>query len=408
MTTDVVMRTPEWSSFIKETKRAVSLRLAKAQNVPDGFEIDVLDDPFALLEHIPNVLDEKNKGRRRNGFDEIPLEVPEFTFRVARKGNRSWVIGEPNESMAILHRLFSTFVCEACERMPDRIDPGFKKGVLGLPSATAFKEGANALTHVLKHQRGKYFYILDLRHAYESVDQEALKCLLVGIVQFEKPRYEEMIHDYQRGIRYGRDASESLYIAYEDPYMVVMNMFFEMFMTPQSKKGLIVGAPSSPYLFNLFAEIAFDRGYRYTAKAKEYEYSRYADDLVFSSQKPFWPRERREIRRRVERVGFVVNDRKSKVLSIEQGGIPITGFALEQGTGGLVFPQKKRKKLQGMLRTFLRVGEGNHHEIRGHIAHFLEYYKTVLEQNDGVITASDNKMLAMITAFNHECIERRL
>ncbi|MFZ2152372.1 MAG: hypothetical protein WAV09_04685, partial [Minisyncoccia bacterium] len=62
--------------------------------------------------------------------------------------------------------------------------------------------------------------------------------------------------------------------------------------------------------------------------------------------------------------------------------------------GKVVFPQKKRTKLRGMLRTaFRRPHEANVSVISGHVAHFREYLRVVQP------TTGDKRLLALIQKF---------
>jgi hypothetical protein len=178
-----------------------------------------------------------------------------------------------------------------------------------------------------------------------------------------------------------------------------MKKFIETFCRTPYGRGLVTGAPASPYLFNLYCEAMLNKNLRYFCRVEGITFTQFADDLAFSGKEPIWTHTRKRIREFIGVASFAVNHRKSKVLYRKQGTVTITGFGLTddaEGNAVITFPGKKRRALQGMLRAFIRAKRGDVNEIRGHVAYFKHYANFVPFK-----TKSDIKMLALCAQFQN-------
>lgn len=140
---------------------------------------------------------------------------------------------------------------------------------------------------------------------------------------------------------------------------------------------LPMGAPTSPVLSN-FACREMDDSLHTLATAKNWEYTRYADDLALSSMRPFSPDELWALRQTVRDQHFQVNEQKTRLSGPDDEKI-VTGILL-RGKGELRpgFFQEVEKELRrlaavveaehyhGELRTHWV--EKMKHQIRGKIA----------------------------------------
>jgi hypothetical protein len=186
--------------------------------------------------------------------------------------------------------------------------------------------------------------------------------------------------------------------------------------------GLAVGGNLSPYLLNLYCEVFLDSRLREKfAKAEDklapertITYTRYVDDLVFSRGILISIDTRREIRNYIEEAGFEINHRKSRVLARKMGTVFVTkqglGESMEEELMGdedaeesgknlpavLVFPQKKRRRIHGIIGSYLAPKFWNDapEVVRGLIAEFLHYYKNVETK-----TKTDAKTFALCKQF---------
>jgi hypothetical protein len=295
----------------------------------------------------------------------------------------------PNRSMRALHKLFGTHLEAAIDLMGDDNEGSDNYTLRRLPSATGCVRGSNPYKNAAQHFKDgeRYLVSFDFSNAYPSVDLRRLTMLLVYIF-----RYEMYGGDYN--VRtFGRNPLAQ-YAVETDPMFEQWHSFVMMAFGGIHGQGLTVGGPLSPTLLNLYCEVYLDSRIRqYLEKLvdrrdpeTEILYTRYVDDLVFSSRKLIYFGKRRELRRMIAEAGFEVNHRKSKIVDTDHGTVFITKVGLENRDGKhvLVFPKKKRCRLEGLIQTHLCA---NFHKdepemVAGLIAEFLHYYKLVTADPD--------------------------
>lgn len=356
---------------------------------------DESSDPFSVFVGMSEQLDEIEQEAQKSG-KTLPggWRIPAFQFSREAKvdkatGKKKWrLIGAPNIAMSVLHRRFERLIRETCMQMPSEW-----VRLVRFPSARAFVPGSDTLENVRAHRGRQYFYITDLERAYDSLDIDMLIVLLTTVLNF--PEHEDSLAEIAQSVKFGacpgRETTDRILV---DPLSIRVRKFVSMFCLSPTGRGIVTGAPSSPYLFNLYCELMLDQGLRFLMGGEDnrIKFTRYADDLVFSGTKPLWFELRREVRKHIVAAGFRVNHRKSKVLYTKQGIVTVTGFGLD-AEGRTVFPGRKRLALQGMLRTYLEYGKGDPHKIGGHVAYFRHYARNVRP------TESDKRLLKLCEEF---------
>ena len=90
---------------------------------------------------------------------------------------------------------------------------------------------------------------------------------------------------------------------------------------------LPMGAPSSPVLSNLCSRY-LDKDLQYFAKSKGWTYTRYADDMSFSSASKLEKQDQKELFHLIENHGFIINHEKIK-LSGPLDAKEVTGLIIE-------------------------------------------------------------------------------
>ena len=220
-------------------------------------------------------------------------------------------ISAPNAAMQSVHQ---QFLAKLRERN------------IQCPSATGCKAGNSPLKNVLRHriEKGRdgkpgfsqYFYLLDLKSAYESVRAYTLaQCL---ILHFPDDDFEE-VHD-----------------------------FVSLYCIRSGDNGLYAGAPSSPDLFNIYCEHYLDAPLRKIAKKHDITYTRYLDDLTFSSTSPIGHRKRDQICDSLRDAGFDISHGKTKILDMSKGEIAINGIGLHPD-GSTYLPRKNAEQISSLL-----------------------------------------------------------
>lgn len=213
------------------------------------------------------------------------------------------ILYAPNSEMRRIHRLIIT-----CLTL-----------IIGkLPFATACQQGDSPRKNVEKHRLNTHFYLTDLKNAFKNVDGHRLASIIAETD--------------------GLTGKENVDTIFE---------FLERFCLTQ-EGGLIIGAPASPILFNLYADRLLDRPIGELCLKWDVIYSRYLDDLTFSApvDNPIGDKKRRAIREIIEKARFDVNHWKSQVRDLRKGAIFINGVGLELG-GRIFCPRKYCRKIKG-------------------------------------------------------------
>ena len=324
---------------------------------------------------------------------------PSIDFFWKEVGGKRRLVGNPNKFMRRLHHLFGEYIRNGITAMGDDKNYPLRR----FPSAAAFMKGANPLKNAKRHADGRFFYITDIWNAYPSVDLERLAGLIVYIWKYDVHRCDFSLSTFGQ-------RSSLLEELKDDVLFSFVSAFLNHFCSGMYGKGLAVGGSLSPFLFNLFCEAYVDAELRQVCKKYDILYSRYADDLVFSRKKPIIADIRRELRGCITRGGFEVNHRKSKVLSRAMGTVFITKIGLRDssttGSGTqvatIVFPQKKRRRLHGMIGSYLANQMDWPEKVSGLIAEFLYYYKNVETP-----TLTDLKTFALCKEFEADWAKYR-
>lgn len=225
------------------------------------------------------------------------------------------VIGSPNEAMRVVHRHF-------IEHLRDlEID---------MPSATACREGSSAVKSVMRHlKRGRrsfnrYVVLLDISSAYQSARIDRMLDALASV---------------SPDIAASKDETREFLLA---------NFFDE-------GGGLVTGGPASPDLFNIYCEVHIDRTLRALCAGHGIVYTRYLDDLMFSSRTPIGHRKRQSLRAVVESVGFRISDRKAETIDLRKGAAVVNGVGLTL-EGRLFLPGHMLRNIRGLLHVGLTKG----------------------------------------------------
>jgi hypothetical protein len=175
------------------------------------------------------------------------------------------------------------------------------------PHAHGGLPGFGVIDNVRPHQQSNYFYKLDIKNAFPSVDHEWLQRTVHDMLVERRVRKSDI-----------RD----------------IDHFVEADALVDGCPGLPLGYPASPFLFNIYCrptDLAIGAG---LALRKDFgyqvvRYSRWLDDLTFSSLQPIDAGHRRILREWVHMTpGFEINHRKSQRHSLGQGPVTITGISL--------------------------------------------------------------------------------
>ncbi|MFA6295473.1 MAG: reverse transcriptase domain-containing protein [Candidatus Paceibacterota bacterium] len=251
------------------------------------------------------------------------------------------IISDPNLSMRWIHHYLIRYIREM--RIP-------------MHNATGGRRNNSAFRNVLYHRKygkiafNRYFYILDISSAYSTVNIHQLTGIL-----------SEFCAD----------------ISQED-----ICEFLTMYCFEPDNKGLVTGAPASPDLFNLYCEKLIDGYLRELCTKYNLVYTRYIDDLTFSSTVPIGLKKRKEIRKIIRKAGFEISDRKAKVIDLRKGPTTINGVGICLD-GRTFLPRRVLKQIQALIHRALEKGDIKPSIIHGKMsllkAVTLPGYRTMTE-----------------------------
>lgn len=189
-------------------------------------------------------------------------------------------------------------------------------------AATASFEGCSPAKNVERHAGNRYFFQLDLKSAYTQVDIQVLAKQFTSILGF--------------------DTGE-------------MAGYLEQYCQVPGVDGLIMGAPTSPFLFNMYCT-PLDEALLEYANSHGMTYTRYLDDLTFSSPNEvngvsgvITAGERRAIREIIIVHDFTLNDQKTTTTKdVHDNPIIITGLQLNK-YGNWQVTEKYLRKVHAYL-----------------------------------------------------------
>ncbi len=232
-------------------------------------------------------------------------------------------------------------------------------------SVTGCIPQGSPLRNARQHSDGRWFYQLDFADAFGSVEASKLADVLSFVCSRLGSKQE--IEDFL------------------SQYCLV------------SGHGLAQGGPASPLLFNLYCQdIDFRLGE--LVKKKPINYTRYVDDLTFSSwSRPFSPVLRKQIRKIIRAAGFEINTSKTRVLALGSGdrAVEITGIRLLSG-GRLAFGKDFLDALEAALNECLHSSGTPDSQLAGMIGHFKNLRSRAPNRQERRISAKIGRLFRPI------------
>ncbi len=195
-------------------------------------------------------------------------------------------------------------------------------------------------TNALEHKSSKYMLRLDIKNAYPSVTRKQIYQLYKSLgATVEMARILTKLTTFRGHL-------------------------------PQ-------GAPTSLPLFNiLLSNLRLDSIFRYSVKG--IKYTRYVDDLIFTSRKPLPKQLESEATKLLKENGFNVNRQKTKRYSTKNRALRITGVNIIKGKPKL--PPKLIKKFRGMIGRAIFDNTVSKDQVFGIIAFTIGIEKKIPNQ----------------------------
>jgi len=229
----------------------------------------------------------KMLGFTPSGLSFVLYKLPDskkYTlFEVPKRGGGKRQIKAPEASLSLLQRRLATLLTGCLEELKKAKPPR-------RPLAHGFEKGRSIITNAQLHKRRRYVFNLDLADFFPSINFGRVRGFFLKDKSFElKP-----------------------------PVATVLAQIacFE--------NELPQGSPCSPVISNLIGHVLDGRLARF-AKTHKCTYSRYADDITFSTSRKEFPPEiavptagaawqvSDELRARIKDAGFKINDKKTRM-----------------------------------------------------------------------------------------------
>ncbi len=200
---------------------------------------------------------------------EILINKPtykEYAIRKKRHGVRT--IHEPTPYLKAVLKQLSFYLNAVYSTLPNNSAYGF------IPHIDKTNPQKNIRENAIKHVGKNHLFSLDLKDFFHTISAKRV---------------------YQ--------------IFQEEPFNFQESLAIPLALLTTYRKSLPMGANTSPILSN-FACLDLDADLSRLASGSDLEYTRYADDLTFSSDLPFTAHLKSDIRKTILSHGFQINDKK--------------------------------------------------------------------------------------------------
>ncbi len=274
------------------------------------------------------------------------------------------VICNPNRTMRIVHGRLIRYI---------------RKLPVSRVNSTGGVPGMSPLKNIRLHARGsrfpRHFFLVDISGAYQSVDPEKLVEVLC-------------VADRELG------GSRSQ-----------VRVFLDLYCLSRREGGLLVGAPASPDLFNLYCEVLLDPSLRDLCRKYNLTYTRYLDDITFSSlQQPIGKKKRRALRAVIDAVGFALSPSKTQVLDLRKGPIFINGVGVRED-GQCFLPRHAVDELRGLLHLALTAEQVDHWKEYRRIHGKMGMFKALTNPKNP--NRTEQRVLEMYRGLHLRCKKQR-
>lgn len=203
------------------------------------------------------------------------------------------------------------------------------------PSVHGFLQNSSFVTNAKVHINSKHALNLDIKDFFPSCTEDKVRTALEEAFEFQDPFLSDLV---------------SL-LTYEG--------------------SLPQGSPASPAISNLILR-AFDVEMIALSRKFDAKYTRYADDLTFSSSSKLPIELKDRVVSSLSAVGFKINEKKSRFMS-SQSGIEVTGLTINHQVN---LTKKYRNRIRGLFHRATKYPQDHlnkRNEILGHIAYLKPF-----------------------------------
>lgn len=290
---------------------------------------------------------------------KIPDEAKYTCFSVKKASGGEREIYSPDPRLKLLQQKLATTLNECLKEIESQNGHS-------TPLSHGFKKHLSTITNAKKHRKQRYVFNIDIKDFFPSINFGRVRGYFISNHHFEL------------------DAKVATVISQIACY----------------KNTLPQGAPTSPVISNLIGHILDVRLLR-IAKANNCYYTRYADDITFSTSKKKFPtsiaisdeshnwKPSDKISSIISRAGFSINSKKTRMLYCRSQQ-EVTGLVVNKKVN---VPVDYRKSVRAMVRSLIMKGSF-HIPVK---IYDESIKKTIIKNNDGSI----DQLHGMLSYIDH-------
>lgn len=275
----------------------------------------------------------------------------------------------PSPSLVLIH-------AHAEQKIREKL-PEYK---VEFKSATGFVKGGGIHKHYMRHVTNagyfnQHWFVTDLKSAYQTVDTHALASILCQLFIIDPNPYSKGMEEWQMCEDFFK--ASRVPIRYRSQYELrdMMTYLKDFFLNPETGRGLAEGFPLSPFLFNLYAEIMLDGKLRTLCERYGIVYSRFADDLIFTSEAPLGKVKKKKIKELIRTV-FTINESKTMSFDIDRfpQGVVLNKCIVRnaRGQAEVAMLGKDQRKFKRLLYFAHQNDGGNLPHLAGNYGNFSQ------------------------------------
>lgn len=202
----------------------------------------------------------------------------------------------------------------------------------------AYEKGCSIKKNAICHQQGKYILHTDIVHFFESITAKSLSDLF----------------------KRNREVVKKLQLSNEE-----MSLIFDLVL--YKGEHLVVGSVASPMISNCIM-YEFDLKLGELVRKENMKYTRYADDIVISSDQYIDHSILMNIDMLLSEYGFIRNFEKTYYMSKNKRR-QVTGIVIDNNDNSLSIGHKKYTLLKRDIYNYLIKKQGDYSQIRGRLAY---------------------------------------
>ena len=273
------------------------------------------------------------------------------TFEIEKKSGGVRIIHAPNDELKFVQKRLANLLWMTQKKI-------WKENNIKANISHAFEEKKSIITNAKIHRNKKFVLNVDLEDFFSSFHFGRVKGFFEKDNNFKVP---------------------------EDVALIIAQLTCYQGSLPQ-------GSPSSPIITNLICKIM---DFRILKLAKKYklDYSRYADDLTFSTNNTLFLSQEtiflKKLNKEIDRAGFKLNAKKTR-LQFNSSRQEVTGLVVNKK---ISVPREYYKNTRAMAHNLYKNGEftingvsGNINQLEGRFAFInqLDKFNNNLEYNNSL------------------------